>query len=590
MPPQATGFKGDSQPPQKILLLFLPFWTPLIPPMGIASLKSFLQSNGFEVKTADANIDKEYKEIFDHYFNTIKKFVPENKRGNFLSIGTDVLRNHLSAHIHQTTKNEYIELIKTLVAKTYFVDCSGEQAAELDGIIKDFYDWERRYLDKLFDSEKPEVLGITATKDTLPATMFAFKYAKQMLPEIKTIMGGPVFSEQLAIGCPDLEYFAERTESYIDKFVIGEGEFLFLKYLLGELAEDKRIYTREDAHNGNGETFDYFKLGVPDYSDFSLDHYPYLGAEGSTGCHFDCSFCNVPVFFGKFKLKDVSKTAEEMMQLHRQYGLQLFYMADHMINTFINDLAEEFVRRDASIYFSAYMRVDNQGCNKETAGFWRRGGLYRARLGVDSGSQRVLDLMDKCNTPDRSKAMLSSLAYAGIQTTTYWLIGHPGETEEDFQQTLQLLEECKNDIWEAECEYFNYYYTGQSHSDKWASKRELVYPQSAKKMLIIDKWGVSGEPSREEIFRRVSRFVQRCNELGIPNPYSINEIHQADARWQRLHKNAVPPLMAFLNRPAMITENKQFENFVTAKNKRRDEGEFGFKSKYYAVDDGSYYS
>ncbi len=585
----STAEASDGQSKQSILLLLLPFWTPLIPPMGIASLKSYLQAFGYRVRTADANVDKEYKVIYDRYFNTIEEFVPQDKRGNYLSIGADVLRNHLMAHMHQNDTREYNDLVKILVNKTYFVKPNDGQVEAMNSVVADFYEWEIQYLERFFAEEIPDVLGITATKDTIPATMFAFRYVREKYPQVKNIMGGPVFSEQLAQGCPDLEYVERVTKPYIDKFIIGNGEFLFLRCLERSLPEDQRIYSSKDEAAVGGKTFDYLSIDVPDYSDFTLSSYPYMGAEGSTGCHFDCSFCNVPVFFGKFKLKDISQTAEHMIELYRRHGTQLFYMADHMINTFVDDLAAEFVKRDASIYYSAYMRVDNHGCNKETALFWRRGGLYRARLGVDSGSEHVLQLMDKQNTPDRSKAMLSSLAYAGIQTTTYWLIGHPGETEEDFQATLDLLEECKNDIWEAECEYLNYYYTGQSHSDKWGSKRELVYPASAKKMLIIDKWGVGGVPSREEIFSRVRRFVRRCRELGIPNPYTMSEIKAADERWQRLHQNSVPPIMEFINRPSNIQENKHFSSHVRAKSKRRDDGDFAFgKAKMYEEEKSIY--
>jgi hypothetical protein len=56
------------------------------------------------------------------------------------------------------------------------------------------------------------------------------------------------------------------------------------------------------------------------------------------------------------------------------------------------------------------------------------------------------------------------------------------------------------------------------------------------------------EPSQEENNRRLNRFVRHCNHLGIPNPYSLADIYNADERWQRLHPNAVPPLVEFYNK------------------------------------------
>jgi hypothetical protein len=56
-----------------ILLLLLPFWTPLIPPLGLASLKSYLQQHGYRVKVVDANIDEQFKRIYEKYFNSLRR-------------------------------------------------------------------------------------------------------------------------------------------------------------------------------------------------------------------------------------------------------------------------------------------------------------------------------------------------------------------------------------------------------------------------------------------------------------------------------------------------------------------------------------
>jgi radical SAM superfamily enzyme YgiQ (UPF0313 family) len=172
--------------------------------------------------------------------------------------------------------------------------------------------------------------------------------------------------------------------------------------------------------------------------------------------------------------------------------------------------------------------------------------------------------------------MVSNLAAVGIKTTTYWFVGHPGETEEDFQETLALLEELKNDIYEAESDYFNYHYSGQVDSDKWADKRKPVFPGKYRDMLITQTWTVDCEPSREEIFSRLNRFVEHCKKLGIPNPYTLNEIHQADNRWKRLHENAVPSLLEFKESNSPIDDREKVKNFIQAVNIPKDDGNFNF--------------
>ncbi|MGD2093066.1 MAG: hypothetical protein PVH61_43290, partial [Candidatus Aminicenantes bacterium] len=259
---------------RNVLLVLLPFWTPMIPPLGITGLKSFLQSHGFPVKTCDANIENDYKEIYHRYFSCLGDHVPEEKKGNYFSIGTDVLRNHLMAHINYTNKEKYIELVKILIARTYYIEASETLVHRLIHIVEDFYRWLESYMLNLLEKEKPGVLGLSVYKDILPAALYAFRLTREKYPYIKTVIGGAVFSEQLTIDSPDLEFFLEKTRDYIDKIIIGQGEFLFLEYLQGKLPETLRLHTAKDD---NKRQLDLSQLPVPDYSDIEMERYPYLG-------------------------------------------------------------------------------------------------------------------------------------------------------------------------------------------------------------------------------------------------------------------------------------------------------------------------
>jgi radical SAM superfamily enzyme YgiQ (UPF0313 family) len=187
--------------------------------------------------------------------------------------------------------------------------------------------------------------------------------------------------------------------------------------------------------------------------------------------------------------------------------------------------------------------------------------------------------MKKNITVHQVKSAVSSLAFAGIQTTTYWIIGYPGETEADFQQTLDLIEELKDDIYEAECRPFYYYLTGQSNSDQWAAENKSIplYPGKAEDMLVFQTWLLDSEPSREETYQRVNRFVEHCKKHGVPNPYSLKDIYEADERWKKLHKNAVPSLADLKKKNIPIDECKKVEKLVVMQNAVvNDDGDFKF--------------
>jgi radical SAM superfamily enzyme YgiQ (UPF0313 family) len=574
------NFNGQS----KILLLLMPFWTPLIPPMGLACLKAFLQQHGFEVKTMDLNVEGSFRQFYDDYFAVLEEDIPSDKQGNFDNIGIDVLQNHMTAHFSRflagrgaavTDDSAYFSLINDIVAKNFFVEVDLQRIRRMDEIIAGFFRFLDGYLAEVLEEENPGVLGVSMYKGTFAPSLFAFKRTRETFPHIGTVMGGGIFSDQLAVGSPNFKLFLESTP-YIDKIIVGEGELMFLKLLRGELPEGQRVFTLRDL---GGEMLDLAAAPLPDFSDFQIIHYPQMAAYTSRSCPFQCGFCAETVNWGRFRKKQAPKVAEELRKLHRTYGSQLYLMSDSLLNPIVTPLAEELCESDVALYWDGYLRADAHVCDPDNAFLWRRGGFYRARLGIESGSPRILELMDKRITPEQIRSVLANLALAGIKTSTYWVIGYPGESEEDFQHTLDLIEEMKDDIYEAECNPFRFYLTGQVQSEQWVqnTKSRLLYPEHAGELLIMQTWVMEeGGVPRQEIYSRLNRFVQHCKRLGVPNPYSWPDIHKADQRWQELHSSAVPPLVKFRDADTYIDECKRVEKRVAVRQLPQEEGDFVF--------------
>jgi hypothetical protein len=563
---------------EKILLVLLPFWTPLIPPMGLACLKGFLQQNGCNVRAVDANTNEELKQIYHSYLEILKEYLPLEKQGNYYNIGNYVWQEHIMAHINYDDETAYIRLIKKMIRETFYKFIDDQQANRLKQSAQQFITALEKYLENLLEAEKPGVLGLSVYSGTLPASVFAYRMVHEKYPHIKTLMGGGIFAESLAPGSPNLDIFLEKTKDIIDKLIIGESEVLLLKYLRGELPKDQRVYTIKDI---DGEIFDLDKAPIPDLSDFQLHGYPHLGSYASRSCPFQCKFCSETIQWGRYRKKKAPQIANELLHLLKEHGHQLILMGDSLLNPVVTDLAKELENNEKSIYWDGYLRADKPVTNIENTMLWRRGGFYRARLGLESGSPRVLEMMGKKITPPQIKEAVSNLAYAGIKTTTYWVIGFPGETEEDFRQTLKLVEEMKDDIYEADCNPFVFFLSGQINSHQWAQTRKCIplYPGKDEEMLILQTWYLDGEPSREETFSRVNRFMTHCRKLKIPNPYFLHDIYEADKRWTKLHHNAVPPLVDFLSsrkNGSFINENKQMKDQLSAKNVLDDDGDFGF--------------
>ena len=530
----------DNGGPKNVLLAVVPFWDPLLPPQGISSLKKYLTGFGYNVGTVDFNVQEGFLRIYDQYFDTLKRYVPESNWGNLHNIGHFVLQNHLMAHFNHSKDEEgkYRDLVGILVYKTFFTKFSAAQVTELIDLVDAFYQRMDEFIGGLMEGREVDVFGVTINTGTFPGSMYCLKYVKEHYPSVMTVAGGNIFADQLVVGSPNYEHFLEKTETYLDHIILGQGEILLHQLLEGNLPADRRVFSRKDI---GGRILGFDELQLPDLSDFEVLAYPYLPASGSASCKFQCSFCNSVAYWGTYRQKDPRQVTSEMDILFKEYGNQLFFMTDSMLNAYIDELAAEVAKLEVPLYYDAYFRVDEDGANIDKTLKWREGGFYRARMGVETGSQHILDLIGKEITVEQTKAALAGIAYAGIKTTTYWVIGHPGETEEDFQQTLDLLEEMSGDIYQAECAQFDYYYAGQSQSDFYAPYRKLLYPAWAKGMLVSESYIVGMDPSREVTYQRIFRFAEHCKKLGIPNPYSLQEIQQADQRWQRLHKTRCLP-------------------------------------------------
>ncbi|WP_010248520.1 B12-binding domain-containing radical SAM protein [Acetivibrio cellulolyticus] len=559
---------------KKVLLLTLPFLTPICPPLGISCIKGFVQPHGYDVTTVDGMNELALREWAYTYFDTLESYIPEKKRGHFFNVGLDVLNNHFMAFTNHTDKQKYEILVEDIVAKNFFVQIDKEQIDELNMIVQNFFIELKTFILRLVGEHKPDVLGLSVYRGTLPASLFALKTVKEMYPDVLTIMGGAIFSQELFVNSPNYHRFMERAP-YVDKMIIGEGELIFLKILNGELPAEQKVFMIEDIKEG---LLELDEMPLPDFSDFEISNYPLLPTYTSRGCTFRCSFCAETVYWKKYRKKEAKKVVDEFITLNEKYGRSLFVLTDCVINPLVNNLVDEIIKRDLQLYWDVYLKVDKNVCNPECTIKWRKGGFYRARLGIESGSQRVLDMIDKRITLDEIRAAITSLASAGIKTTTYWFSGHPGETEEDFQQTLDLLEELQDYIYEAECDPFRYFHTGQVNADVWANEigNEYLYPAEATDMLLTQTWVLKAEPGREEIYSRQCRFKEKCKELGIPNPYSLKEIQAADERWKRLHKNAVPMITDLAKGVVSIDECKNVKRILQVESQLTDDTEFNF--------------
>lgn len=541
----------------EILLVLLPFWTPYVPPLGIACLKAYLLRYGYKVTNVDANTESKFWDIYHNYVYTLKEAIPIDNRGNFNNLVNDVIRNHESLFVRSNSTFKLNSGVRSIVKNTFFVTLPDNKIDVLNNIIEQYFISLRKYMIDLISKSNPDVIGFSVFSGNFPSVMFGIELIEELFPETRVFLGGGIFSNQLAPGSQNLTNFLNHYPA-LDLIIVGEGELLTYEYLCGKFKRDQKIVSIEDIGN---KTLDLSEFILPDFTDFDLSYYTCLSVFASRSCPYQCKFCSETVQWGHFRKKSVYAVVDELQELSKMYNRQMFLLADSLLNPFINEFSKEMLSRDSSIYWDGYLRADDIICSSENVLLWRKAGLYRVRIGVESGSQKVLDMMDKRISIDQVKTSLKLLASVGIKTTTYWVIGYPGETEEDFNSTLDLLAEMKDYIYEADCNLFSYYPTGQVESSKWSNEFDAkpVYSQITPEVVVDQAWSIETDPSREVAFNRMCRFIKHCKNIGIPNPYTLREFYMADERWKSLHKNSVPSIISFGEGSKLVSECKTFE-------------------------------
>ena len=171
-------------------------------------------------------------------------------------------------------------------------------------------------------------------------------------------------------------------------------------------------------------------------------------AAASRGCPYACNWCAKPTFGRRYTQRSPASVAEELQQLKREIGPDHVWFADDifgMTEEWIEDFANEVARRDARIPFTMQSRVNL--ITPPVAAALRAAGAQEVWLGVESGSQRVLDAMDKGSHVDTARVATRNLRREGIRACWFLQLGYPPEDWEDILLTRNLVrEEAPDDI------------------------------------------------------------------------------------------------------------------------------------------------
>ena len=165
-----------------------------------------------------------------------------------------------------------------------------------------------------------------------------------------------------------------------------------------------------------------------------------LNIISSRGCPYRCNWCAKPIYGNSFALRSPMEVAREMRALKYDFGAGHLWFADDIFglrSKWVLELAAAVEKLDSAVGFKIQSRVDL--INPAIAQALKRAGCREVWMGVESGSQKVLDAMDKGTRVEEIVKARESLRDEGIKACYFIQFGYPGEDWEAIQQTIQLV-------------------------------------------------------------------------------------------------------------------------------------------------------
>ncbi|NLP04788.1 B12-binding domain-containing radical SAM protein [Candidatus Fermentibacteria bacterium] len=173
-----------------------------------------------------------------------------------------------------------------------------------------------------------------------------------------------------------------------------------------------------------------------------LKRTPYAPIITTRGCPCRCTFCaGFRITGRKVRHRPMKQVWDEIELLHREYGVREIHIEDDNF-TIDREYAAEFCReaigRRLPVLFSTPNGVRLDTIDDELARLMKQAGWYVVHCGIESGSDRVLESVRKGTTTGLVREKVALLRRAGLPAAGYFILGLPGETEEDIGMTLRF--------------------------------------------------------------------------------------------------------------------------------------------------------
>jgi len=319
-----------------------------------------------------------------------------------------------------------------------------------DKLTNMFIDYYNLILPSLV-KEKPDLIGISVNSSTqIVPSLTLSNLLKQRLPDCHINIGGNFFGRVVEALKDNPEFF----ELYCDSVSVQEGEKPIVelaRHVEGKIPIDQvpNLVYCENNTVKQTEVIVPLKLNemqFPDLEGFPLDMYLtpdiVLSIQASRGCYWrKCTFCDHD-FGQNYNIKDVDRLVAEIKNVNEKYRISHFEFIDESISPkYLKEMSAKVLESGLKINWFNNARLERE-FSPEILNLAGKAGLRMVLWGVESGSKRIMDLINKGIDLDKRFDVLRDAINAGIWNFAFIFFGFPSETREEAMMTIKML--CEN--------------------------------------------------------------------------------------------------------------------------------------------------
>ena len=357
----------------------------------------------------------------------------------------------------------------------------------------------REALFRILEKEPPATLGIYVNLMTRSNALAILERARAC--RWRVIVGGP----------EPINYPGEYLAAGADVVVSGEGELSLEAILRGTPLEQVPGICFPGANTGAAQLLpDLDRQPWPDRERIDISRYLSAWREhhgtGSVslitarGCPYHCRWCSHSTFGKTHRRRSPLDVVNEVEWILGRYQPDMLWLADDVFTIhhgWLDRYAAEMKRRGLRIPFECITRADR--VNARIAGQLAELGCFRVWIGSESGSQRLLDRMERGVTVGQVQDAVRLLKENGIQTGMFFMWGYEGEDLSDIEATYDHVKACQPDV----------FFTTVSYPIKGTP----YYDEVAPKLVQLAPWQATTDREIKIRGRHSRRFYQMADQL-----------------------------------------------------------------------------